>query len=102
MDYSINDCLILTPSFLGINIPRAMCTGCVMVGLFITAMPQLWGLPGSGTGTGDINSSLSARVLWPLCFVLGFLPYGIMNVICEKELKKGEVRILTPSLLCLL
>ena len=70
---------------------RSLCTGCVMVGLFITAMPQLWGLPGSGTGTGDINQSTVARILWPVCFTLGFLPYGIMNVICEKELKQGEV-----------
>ena len=64
-----------------------------MVGLFITVMPQLWGLSGSGSGTGDITKSVAARILWPVCFTLGFLPYGIMNVICEKELKQGEVGI---------
>ena len=76
-----------------------------MAGLFITAMPQLWGLPGSGTGTGEINQSVAARILWPVCFTIGFLPYGIMNVICEKELKKGEVTVFlilfVPSLLIL-
>ena len=77
----------------GINLARTLCTACVMVGLFITVMPQLWGLSGSGSGTGDINKSITARILWPVCFTLGFLPYGIMNVICEKELKQGEVGI---------
>ena len=79
----------------GINMARTVCVSTVMIGLFITAMPQLWGLPGSGSGTGAITQSTSKRILWPLCFVLGFLPYGIMNVICEKELKKGEVIIVS-------
>ena len=35
----VDDSIMYTPTFLGTNLSRAMCTGCVMVGLLITAIP---------------------------------------------------------------
>ncbi|KAL3862003.1 hypothetical protein ACJMK2_008009 [Sinanodonta woodiana] len=72
----------------GISLSRLICACAVMAGLFITVEPQIWGLDGSSDNTE--TKSIAYRILWPLCFAMGFLPYGIMNVICEKELKKGE------------
>ena len=68
-----------------------------MVGLFITTEPQIWGID-AGDDANTKNQSVSARILWPLCFAMGFLPIGMLNVICEKELKKDEVIhvMLTP------
>jgi hypothetical protein len=62
-----------------------------MAGLFITSEPQIFGI-NSDDDSNTAEESTSARILWPLCFALGFLPIGLMNVICEKELKTSEVR----------
>lgn len=64
-----------------------------MAGLFITAEPQIFGI-NADDDSNTADESTSARILWPLCFALGFLPIGLMNVICEKELKGGEVCII--------
>lgn len=61
-----------------------------MAGLFITAEPQIFGI-NADDDSNTADESTSSRILWPLCFALGFLPIGLMNVICEKELKSGEV-----------
>lgn len=73
----------------GISTVRALCTCVVLVGLFITTEPQMWGLDNSGEDNGPTPSTLQ-RILWPLCFTLGFLPIGLSNVFCEKELQKDE------------
>ncbi|XP_061188243.1 uncharacterized protein LOC133196351 [Saccostrea echinata] len=75
----------------GISVIRALCTCLVMAGLFITAEPQIFGI-NSADDSNTAEESTSARILWPLCFALGFLPIGIMNVICEKELKNSEAK----------
>ncbi|XP_046340537.1 uncharacterized protein LOC124121566 [Haliotis rufescens] len=70
----------------GISIRRLVCTGVVLVGLFITVEPQIWGLEGSGAeGSGSSES-----ILWPCIFALGFLPAGISSVIVEKALHGTE------------
>lgn len=69
-----------------------------MAGLFITAEPQIFGI-NTDDDSNTADESTSARILWPLCFALGFLPIGLMNVICEKELKGGEVCIIYFHLL---
>nr|XP_022326332.1 uncharacterized protein LOC111126172 isoform X4 [Crassostrea virginica] len=73
----------------GISVVRTLCTCLVMAGLFLTIEPQIFGI-NSDDDSNTVNESTSARILWPLCFALGFLPVGLMNVTCEKELKKGE------------
>ncbi|XP_069138521.1 crt homolog 2-like [Argopecten irradians] len=74
----------------GISTVRALCTCVVLVGLFVSTEPQTFGLDGSGSGDSGTTPSALKRVLWPLCFALGFLPIGLSNVFCEKELKKDE------------
>nr|XP_034316088.1 uncharacterized protein LOC117685718 [Crassostrea gigas] len=74
----------------GISAVRTLCTCLVMAGLFITAEPQIFGI-NTDDDSNTANESTSARILWPLCFALGFLPIRLMNVICEKELKSGGI-----------
>ncbi|XP_021356417.1 uncharacterized protein LOC110452302 isoform X2 [Mizuhopecten yessoensis] len=74
----------------GISTVRALCTCVVLAGLFITTEPQTFGLDGSGNGDSGPTPSVLQRIIWPLCFALGFLPIGLSNVFCEKELKKDE------------
>ncbi|KAK3104794.1 hypothetical protein FSP39_010283 [Pinctada imbricata] len=73
----------------GISVAKSICTCVVLVGLFITIEPQIWGIDADADANAA-HESAAARILWPLCFAFGFLPIGIMNVICEKELKKEE------------
>ena len=61
------------------------------MGIFITIEPQIWGIDTGASDPGEKAESTSARILWPLCFLIGFLPVGMMNVFCEKELQKEEV-----------
>lgn len=77
--------------FTGISVIRSLCAAVVLVGLFITSEPQIWGLDQGAGGSGGAKQTVAARILWPLCFALGFIPVGLMNVFCEKELKKDEV-----------
>ncbi|CAG2227093.1 crt homolog 3-like [Mytilus edulis] len=74
----------------GISIVRGICTMIVLVGIFITIEPQIWGLDADAGETGSKPESTGARILWPFCFLMGFLPVGLMNVFCEKELQKEE------------
>jgi len=78
--------------FTGISTVRALCTCVVLVGLFITTEPQIWGLD-AGASSDEPTPSTASRILWPFCFAIGFLPIGLSNVFCEKELKKNEVYI---------
>lgn len=81
----------LSVYFLGISISRSLCTAVVLVGIFITIEPQIWGLDEDSTASESTHKSTASRILWPLCFLMGFLPVGLMNVFCEKELQKEEV-----------
>lgn len=74
----------------GISAIRGICTAIVLVGIFITIEPQIWGIDTGASDPGEKAESTSARILWPLCFLIGFLPVGMMNVFCEKELQKEE------------
>ncbi|KAJ8320713.1 hypothetical protein KUTeg_002300 [Tegillarca granosa] len=74
----------------GISLIRGICATVVLVGLFITTEPQIWGLDKGDDPSGDAKQTVAARILWPLCFAIGFIPVGLMNVFCEKELKKDE------------
>ncbi|XP_060085314.1 uncharacterized protein LOC132564700 [Ylistrum balloti] len=72
----------------GISTVRALCTCVVLVGLFISTEPQTFGLDGSEEE--NTGATVIQRILWPLCFTIGFLPIGLSNVFCEKELQKDE------------
>ena len=76
----------------GVSIRRLVAAGCVLIGLFISSEPTVFGLDGSTSSTSD--HSAAYRILWPMAFALGFLPVGIMNVLIEKEMKKDEVSMI--------
>ena len=81
---------------------RGISCAVIVVGLFISSEPQIWGLKTQQTAS-DANSSLTERILWPLCFALGFIPFALVNLTCEKELtRKNVMKILIIELIVLL
>ena len=82
-----NSC-IFVHTFSGVSRARLVCTGIVLIGLFISLEPVIWSIdqPG-GDGGGGGHSKGFAQVVWPFVFTLGFLPLGILNTLIERELK---------------
>lgn len=82
----------------GVSRARLVCTIIVLIGLFISLEPTIFNINGTNESSHQ-RSDLSPfeQVLWPIIFMFGFLPLGIMNAVLEKELKKEE----TESLLFL-
>ncbi|XP_077998905.1 uncharacterized protein LOC144451867 [Glandiceps talaboti] len=70
----------------GVGIKRLVCTGVVMVGLFISMEPTIFDIDhtNESSGSGEKKESRLGRILWPMTFLLGFLPLAIMNVVLEK------------------
>lgn len=77
----------------GVSFQRLVCTGVVLVGLFITIEPQIWNLEGSGSSSGNGGGTGVGRVLWPMCFALGFVPAALLNVYIERQTKSEEVSL---------
>ncbi|XP_022100923.1 uncharacterized protein LOC110984752 [Acanthaster planci] len=77
----------------GVGRGRLVCTGIVLIGLFIALEPEIFNIGGptepvAGAVTGVM------KVIWPIIFLLGFLPLGILNVLIERELKKDQTESL--------
>ena len=70
---------------------RLVCTGIVLIGLFIALEPEIFNIGQSNTPQPGAVTGIMAA-LWPVIFLLGFLPLGILNVLIERELKKGQVK----------
>lgn len=75
----------------GVSPGRGICCAVIIVGLFISSEPQIWGL---NTQQTEINASISLlqRILWPMCFALGFVPFALVNLTCEKVLTRRNVK----------
>ncbi|XP_078697658.1 uncharacterized protein LOC144925515 [Branchiostoma floridae x Branchiostoma belcheri] len=56
----------------------------VLLSLFICLLPKI--IPALGADTAP-GAKGAAGVLWPLCFMIGFVPAAAMNVIEEKVMK---------------
>nr|XP_054750621.1 uncharacterized protein LOC129256445 [Lytechinus pictus] len=83
----------------GVSRARLVCTGIVLIGLFISLEPVIFSIDqpdsGSGGGGGGGGHGTSvAQVLWPFVFALGFLPLGILNTLIERELKRDQTQSL--------
>ncbi|XP_071499392.1 chloroquine resistance transporter-like [Diadema antillarum] len=86
----------------GVSRARLVCTGVVLIGLFISLEPVIFSVD-QPKADGDVGSNSSpsvegssgiSHVLWPFVFTLGFLPLGILNSILERELKQDETESL--------
>ncbi|XP_061188660.1 uncharacterized protein LOC133196821 [Saccostrea echinata] len=71
----------------GVSFGRGICCCVVVVGLFISSEPQIWGLNTQQKGF-NTSGSPTERISWPLCYTLGLFPFVLVNVTCEKELVK--------------
>ncbi|XP_048586541.1 uncharacterized protein LOC5518915 [Nematostella vectensis] len=74
------------------TILKFVCGMLVLLALFICLLPSIFPkqLDPSPKGAGEGASGL-AGVLWPICFMLGFVPAAAMNVIEEKGLKMQNI-----------
>ncbi|XP_070549294.1 crt homolog 3-like [Ptychodera flava] len=72
----------------GVGWKRLACTGVVLVGLFISMEPVIFNIDNEGSSSGDKGLSTAERVLWPIIFLVGFLPLAVMNVLLEKVMKE--------------
>ncbi|XP_078616350.1 crt homolog 3-like [Branchiostoma floridae x Branchiostoma japonicum] len=70
---------------------KFICSILVLLSLFICLLPKI--IPALGADTAP-GAKGAAGVLWPLCFMIGFVPAAAMNVIEEKVMKmtKGTRR----------
>ena len=77
----------------GVSRARLVCTGIVLVGLFISLEPEIFNIQveKSDEVSEKSDSDSLPSAIWPFIFVLGFLPLGILNTFIEKQLKKDEV-----------
>ncbi|CAI8027747.1 Crt homolog 2 [Geodia barretti] len=65
---------------------KLMCAVVVFLGLVLSLIPVITGMDASDNSS-YLNQNSAARILWPLCFMLGYVPAALMNVIEEKSLK---------------
>ncbi|XP_062501851.1 uncharacterized protein LOC134178956 [Corticium candelabrum] len=72
------------------NIVQGLSAAAVFMALFLCLVPDIFDLDKSRCSQSNASTSSTgaARVLWPLCFMFGFVPAAIMNVLGEKILKK--------------
>ncbi|XP_070559933.1 crt homolog 3-like [Ptychodera flava] len=75
----------------GVGVKRLVCTGVVLIGLFISMEPIIFNIDNEDSSSSGQHQSTASRVLWPACFLLGFLPVGVMNVLLEKVMKQEVI-----------
>ncbi|CAH1773512.1 unnamed protein product [Owenia fusiformis] len=82
---------------IGVCFKRFVCTGVVLVGLFLCSVPQIFGInkPARNNEEPGTPVPMASKVFWPVIFALGFLPVGILNVIIEIAMKKDEAESVT-------
>ena len=66
-------------------------------GLFLSLVPSIFHIDTNSKPTHSQGASGIAGVLWPICFMLGFVPSAIMNVLEEKVLKDREADVLEEA-----
>ncbi|KAL5481557.1 hypothetical protein EMCRGX_G021747 [Ephydatia muelleri] len=70
---------------------KLCCAGAVLIGLLASLIPIM---SGDNSDPQDkqawLQQPIAARVLWPLCFMFGFVPAALMNVFQEKGLKDSR------------
>jgi len=66
---------------------KFICGILVVVGLFICLLPSIFPSMSHDSSGGPDGATGIGKVLWPICFMLGFVPAALMNVIQEKSLK---------------
>jgi len=66
---------------------KLICGILVVVGLFICLLPTIFPSIGHSSSGSSGGATGVGKVLWPMCFMLGFVPAAVMNVIEEKSLK---------------
>eukprot|EP00118_Oscarella_pearsei_P025781 m.308763 g.308763 ORF g.308763 m.308763 type:complete len:449 (+) comp44711_c0_seq1:82-1428(+) len=71
----------------GISGGRLVCTFIVLVSLIICMEPTIFKL---GQGSQTTANRTAGTVIWPIIFCIGFVPLAIINVIQEREVKKGR------------
>ncbi len=71
-----------------------MCAVLATFGLLVASEPQILGFPGNGNRDTTNRESVAARVLWPLCCALGYVPAAIKIVLMERESKRPDVCIM--------
>ncbi|XP_062501559.1 uncharacterized protein LOC134178690 [Corticium candelabrum] len=72
------------------NLVQGLSAVAVFMALLLCLAPDIFDLdkPRCSQSSASTSSTGAARVLWPLCFMFGFVPAAIMNVLEEKSLKK--------------
>jgi drug/metabolite transporter (DMT)-like permease len=65
---------------------KLICAAVVFLGLVLSLIPVITGMDASDSSS-YLNQNSAARILWPMCFMLGFVPAAVMNVVEEKSLK---------------
>jgi hypothetical protein len=67
---------------------KLICAIVVFLALLLSLVPVIAGMEDGSGGKDDyLQQKTIARVLWPLCFMFGFIPAALMNVIEEMSLK---------------
>jgi hypothetical protein len=71
---------------------QGLSAAAVFLALFLCLVPNILDLDKSKCAESNTASSVSGpgRILWPLCFMFGFLPAAIMNVLEERSLKRRD------------
>ena len=59
---------------------KLICAVVVFVGLIFSLVPVITGMNSSSSGGKDeyLKQSTLARILWPLCFMIGFVRHHII------------------------
>ncbi len=70
------------------SLMKGLCAIGVVVGLFSTSIPTIFDLSPSGSQVSRADGVW--KVLWPIIFMLSFIPAAIYSVLSEKYLQRDE------------
>jgi drug/metabolite transporter (DMT)-like permease len=80
---------------------KLICAAVVFLGLVLSLIPVITDMDKSSNDNSSfLKQSTLARILWPMCFMFGFVPAAVMNVIEEKSLKDKRNVNMFYLLLC--